>query len=99
MSSLFFWIIYFTLDDVYKVKAVFINKGGWQFAKDKGKGSMSVILVKFNLQIRVCNKLYLKLRFRFLIYFITIKFIMIEFSEFQLKKLLFSRPVLTVIII
>ena len=24
MSSLFFWFVYFTLDDVYKVKAVFI---------------------------------------------------------------------------
>ena len=25
MSSLFFWFVYFTLDDVYKVKAVFNN--------------------------------------------------------------------------
>ena len=24
MSSLFFWFVYFTLDDVYKVKAVFL---------------------------------------------------------------------------
>ena len=25
MSSLFFWFVYLTLDDVYKVKAVFIE--------------------------------------------------------------------------
>ena len=52
MSSLFFWFVYLTLDDVYKVKAVFITlsqgvnslffdlgKGGLYLTKDKDKGS------------------------------------------------------------
>ena len=52
MSSLFFWFVCFTLDDVYKVKVEFITlsrganslfvdlpKGGRYLTKDQDKGS------------------------------------------------------------
>ena len=60
MSSLFFWFVYFTIDAVYKAKAVF---------------SEIVMSVKIGLQIRVFSRLHLKLMFRFLSYLITIKIV------------------------
>ena len=40
MSILFFWFVYFTIDDVYKVKAVFI------LVLDRTTGKHKLLVIK-----------------------------------------------------